>query len=108
MVKNVQYKIGHLVVLKVFSENYIQVGRILKVVIRKGEVFLLVRRYECVRSSYRYFDGLPVDIAVINFTSVCDYKPLICRSDEECPKFLLHHHLPFVPFETDSSQMKTV
>jgi hypothetical protein len=96
VVRSTKYRTGQIVILKVESDDVIQAGRILKIVVRRGKVFFLVRRYDCARGKFRYFDALPVDLALVKYSSVRDYKPLICRSDEECPKFLLHHHLPVV------------
>jgi hypothetical protein len=96
-IKNTLYKVGHLVVTKVESDNVLQVGKILKIVIRNNVVYLLLKGYECARTKFQYFDAYPLNIGLVRYSSVFDYKPLICRTDEECPRFFLHHHLPFVP-----------
>ncbi len=41
--------------------------------------------------------SLPSYLALGWWNILCDYKPLICRSNEECPSFFLRHHIPFVP-----------
>lgn len=96
-IKNTLYKVGHLVVTKVESDNVLQVGKILKIVVRRNEVYLLLKHYESARTKFQYFDAYPLNIGLVKYDSVCDYKPLVCRTEEECPRFLLHHHLPFVP-----------
>jgi len=94
IVKNTKYKIGHFVVTNVVSENVLEAGCIMKIVVRHGHVYLLLKRYECARTKFRYFDAYPMDMALVKYSSICDFKPLIGRSEEECPRFLLHHHLP--------------
>ena len=94
IVKNTLYKVGHLVVRRVESDNVIEVGKILKIVVRNSEVLLLMTRFECARTRFNYFDAHPLDIVLESYSTVCDFKPLICRAVEECPRFLLHHHIP--------------
>jgi len=97
LVKNTKYRVGHLLVTRVESDNVLQVGSILKIVVRQGVIHFLVKRYECARARFRYFDCLPIDIGFVKYSSIWDYKPLIRRSSGECPVFLLHHHLPSRP-----------
>jgi hypothetical protein len=94
VVKSTLYRVGHVVITEVQSEDVLQAGEILKIVVRQGRVFLLVKLYACARARFRYFDCLPKNIALVRWSTLCDYKPLIRRSSEECPRFLLHHHLP--------------
>jgi hypothetical protein len=97
IVKNTKYRVGHLVVTSVESENVLEVGCILQIVVRHREVLFLVTRYECGRTRFRYFDAHPLDVCLVKYSSLRDYKPLIRRGAEECPRFLLHHHLPTMP-----------
>jgi hypothetical protein len=101
VVKNTNYKVGHFVVTKVYSENVLEAGCIMKIVVRQGHVYLLLKRYDCARAKFRYFDAYPLDIALVKYSTIQDYKPLISRSAEECPRFLLHHHLPSLPLTPD-------
>jgi hypothetical protein len=96
LVKNTLYKIGHLVVTKVESDNVLQVGKIMMFVVRHNEPHLLITRYECARTKFRYFDAHPLDVVLVKYSSIRDFKPLICRTSEECPRFVLHHHLPYL------------
>jgi hypothetical protein len=96
-IKNTLYKVGHLVVTRVESDNVLQVGKILKIVVRLNKVYLLLKKYESARTKFRYFNAFPISIGLVKYSSISDYKPLICRTNEECPRFFLHHHIPCVP-----------
>lgn len=97
VIKNTKYRVGQIVVTKVESDAVLEAGKIMKIVVRANEVYLLLTRYECARTNFMYFDAFPLDIVLVKYSSLCDYKPLVCRAGgegDEYPRFLLHHHLP--------------
>lgn len=95
IVKNTLYRVGHLIVTKVISDNMVNVGLIKKIVVKANKLYFLVDLHECARRPLGYFDAKPLKIqTLIIYSSLQSYKPLIRRTEEQCFSFLLHHHLP--------------
>jgi hypothetical protein len=90
-----EYSAGNIVVMEVFSSDVIRVGVILRVVLRRGQLFFLVSLHEAARNRFGFFDSLPCNqVTVVNADLLADYKPLVKRGDYLCFPFILHHHLP--------------
>jgi hypothetical protein len=88
------YKTGFLVITKMYSPDVIEVGEILKIILRKGSVLLLLLLSDAARNSLGFFQALPKDTAsLISYDSLVDYKPIIKRGDQSCYPFVLHHHV---------------
>ena len=89
-----KYRTGFLVICKAFSEDVMQVGEILKVILRKNTLMFLVTLSEAVRNELGFFESLPSDtVSVIKYDSLADYKPIIKRADNATFPFVLHHHV---------------
>jgi hypothetical protein len=96
--KGTKYHTGQIVVTKVVSKDVLEVGEIQKIVVRQNSVFFLLSLYSAARNRFRYFESLPKNqVALVAYTKLADYKPLVKRSSNLCFSFLLHHHLPSVP-----------
>jgi hypothetical protein len=94
------YRTGFLVITKVHSSEVIEVGEILKIVLRKDRVLLLLMLSDASRNNLGFFEALPKDtVTLASFESLLDYKPIIKRGDNICYPFVLHHHVCPPPFE---------
>jgi hypothetical protein len=90
-VNNTEYRLGMLVVLAVSSQDGVTVGWIKKIIIRGKEVFFYVISRKCIRNNLQYFEsvgGRP-NHAVIGFSELRSYKPLIPRGTENSFVFFL-------------------
>lgn len=95
IVKNTLFKIGHLVVTAVESDNVIQVGRIIKVVVRGKDICFLLSNYDAARTRFKFFEVISLKrVSLVRYSSIVDYKPLIGMGKDDDFKFVLHHHLP--------------
>jgi hypothetical protein len=94
------YRTGFIIITKVFSEDVLQVGEILKIVVRKNSVQFLVLQSEAARNKLGFFESLPSDrVALASYKTLEDYKPLIKRADNVCYPFVLHHHVVPLPLD---------
>lgn len=94
-VRGTKYRAGHVVVIKVHSSDVLEVGTILKVVLRKTIVLFLVSLSEAARTKLGFFETLPSNIVdLVQYEQLADFKPLIKRGDNACFPFVLHHHVP--------------
>ena len=96
MIRGTTYRAGFVVITKVFSPDVLQVGEILKIVVRKNRVLFLVILSEAARNHLGFFESLPLDtgtVALASYKNLGDYKPLIKRADNVCYPFVLHHHV---------------
>jgi hypothetical protein len=88
------YRTGYVVITKVFSDDVLQVGEILKIIERKNSVQFLVLQSEAARNKLGFFESLPSNtVALAKYENLSDYKPIIKRADNECYPFVLHHHV---------------
>jgi hypothetical protein len=96
--KGTLYHAGPIVVTKVHSQDVLEVGEIQNIVVRQSSIFFLVSLYNAARNRFKYFESLPTNkVAMVAYTKLADYKPLVKRSNNLCFPFVLHHHLPSVP-----------
>jgi hypothetical protein len=95
VVKGTDYNVGHVVITKVHSSDVLQVGTILKVVMRQTSVLFLVELSEAARNKLGFFETLPSDtVELVDYNNLADYKPVIKRGSNKCYPFVLHHHVP--------------
>lgn len=100
LIRGTCYRTGFLVITKVFSEDVLHVGEVLKIVLRKNKVMFLILVSEAARNKLGFFDSLPSDtVALASYDALADYKPLIKRADNTCFPFALHHHVGPPPFD---------
>ncbi len=100
VIRGTTYRVGFVVITKVYSPDVLQVGEIIKIVIRKSRVLFLVILSEAARNQLGFFESLPLDtVAVTSYKTLGDYKPIMKRADNVCYPFVLHHHV--VPFPGD-------
>jgi hypothetical protein len=94
-IKGTDYKVGHVVVTKIHSSDVLQVGTILKVVMRKTSLLFLVQLSDAARTKLGFFETLPLDtVDLVDYEKLADYKPVIKRGNNRCFPFVLHHHIP--------------
>jgi hypothetical protein len=94
VIRGTCYRAGFLLITKVFSEDVLQVGEVLKIVLRKDNVMFLVMQSEAARNSLGFFEALPSEtVALASYEALADYKPIIKRADNVCYPFVLHHHV---------------
>jgi hypothetical protein len=97
IIKGTDYKVGHVVVTKIYSSDVLQVGTILKVVMRQTSLLFLVQLSEAARTKLGFFESLPSDtVELVDYKELADYKPVIKRGNNKCFPFVLHHHIPTV------------
>ena len=95
VVYGTKYCIGQIVVTKVFSQEKIEVGDILQVVVRSGKVHFLVTLHDAARNYFRYFETVPQRrVGLVSLEKLSDYKPLVKRGSNTYFAFVLHHHVP--------------
>ena len=100
VIRGTTYRAGFLLVTKVFSEDVLQMGEIVKVVLRKTDVLLLVMLSEAARTDLGFFEALPSEsLALVSYDSLADYKPIIKRGDSYTYPFVLHHHVSPPPVD---------
>jgi hypothetical protein len=100
VISGTTYRPGFIVITKVISSDVLEVGEILKTVVRENCVFCLLLLSEAARNHLGFFEALPSDkVTLVEFKNLADYKPLIKRADSVCFPFVLHHHVVTPPFE---------
>jgi hypothetical protein len=88
------YRLGYIVITKVISGDVIEVGEILKIVLRRGRVHILHMISDAARNKFGVFEALPRETAaLVSFNNLADYKPIIKRGDSQVFPFVLHHHV---------------
>jgi hypothetical protein len=93
--KGTSYSEGQILVIKAHSADVLEVGLIMKIVIRKDTLLFLVSVHDAARNRFRFFQSLPAEkVDIVNFENLADYKPLVRRGDNICFPFILHHHIP--------------
>ena len=94
------YRAGFLVITKVVNEDMLEVGEIIKIVMRKNSVMFLVIMSEAARNCLGFSESHPSNIVALSaYDSLGDYKPIIKRADNICFPFVLHHHVVPVPLD---------
>ncbi len=94
IIRGTKYKIGNVLITKVFSCDVLQVGTVIKVVMRKSSVFFLVLLSDAARNKLGFFETLPTDsVTLIEYQQLADFKPIFKRGNNKCFPFVLHHHL---------------
>jgi hypothetical protein len=102
LIRGTTYRPGFIVITKVFSSDVLEVGEILKIVLRKGRVLLLVMLSDAARNTLGFFEALPKDtVAMASYEALVDYKPIVKRGDTKCYPFVLHHHVGPPPFDDE-------
>jgi hypothetical protein len=92
VIRGTTYRTGNIVITQVFSCDILEVGTILKVVVRKNSVRFLVLLGEAVRHRLGFFETLPSNtVCLKHYKSLGDFKPLFRRGDNACFPFVLHH-----------------
>lgn len=100
VIRGTTYRAGFLVINKVFTQDVLQIGEIVTIVLRKSEVLMLVMLSEAARNKLGFFEALPSETAaLVSYNSLADYKPIIKRANSTCYPFILHHHVGHPPFE---------
>jgi len=100
VIRGTTYRAGFLVVTKVFCEDVLEVGEIVKIVLRKSSLHMLVLLSEAARNNLGFFEALPKESAsLVTYDSLGDYKPIIKRGDGVIFPFVLHHHVGPPPFD---------
>jgi hypothetical protein len=98
VIRGTCYRAGFLVITKVVNEDLLEVGEIIKIVMRKNTVRFLVIMSEAARNCLGFFDSLPSNtVALAAYDSLGDYKPIIKRADNSSFPFVLHHHVVPLP-----------
>ena len=98
VVRGTTYRAGFLVITKVLSEDVLQVGEILKIVLRKMDVLMMVILSMAARNSLGFFEALPSEtVSLVSIDDLMDYKPIIKRGDSCTFPFVLHHHVGPLP-----------
>jgi hypothetical protein len=94
VIRGTQYKVGFIVITKVFSDDVLEVGDILKIVVRNNNVMFLVLLSEAARNKLGFFESVPSGtVTLARYQTLGDYKPIIKRADNACFPFVLHHHV---------------
>lgn len=94
-VHNTVYKVGYIVVLKADCENYLDVGVLLKVVLRGSNLFFLTELHKARKNSFDIFETVPLGkIHLVPYSSLVDHKPLFMREEGDNFTFVLHHRFP--------------
>ena len=92
-----RYKVEDVVVLKIHNSDFIEVGIVLQILIKKGEVFFIVNKYRAIRDEvFNFFETLNYDeesFHTVNVDDLEDAKPLVKNGVYEKFRFTLHHHL---------------
>jgi len=100
VISGTTYRAGFLVITKVFSEDVIEVGEIVKIVLRKSDVMMLVTLSKAARNTLGFFEALPSEaVSLLSYDSLMDYKPIIKRGDSYTYPFVLHHHVSPPPVD---------
>ncbi len=100
VISGTTYRTGFLVITKVFSEDVLEVGEIVKIVLRKSDVMLLVMLSKAARNNLGFFEALPSEaVSLLSYDSLMDYKPIIKRGDSYTYPFVLHHHVGLPPYD---------
>jgi len=98
VISGTTYRAGFLVITKVFSEDVLEVGEIVKIVLRESDVMMLVMLSNAARNNLGFFEALPSEaVFLLSYDSLMDYKPIIKRGDSSTYPFLLHHHVGLPP-----------
>lgn len=95
LVRSTEYKTNQLVVLKVFSQDALQVGWVKKIIVRGNKVVFLVVKSICVRRELRYFCTYSRDSSMssVSYSELVSFKPLIPRGSEVSFLFFLYGKL---------------
>ena len=92
-----RYKVEDVVVLKIHNSDFIEVGIVLQIIIKKGEVFFIVNKYRAIRDEvFNFFETVNYDEETfhsVNVDDLEDAKPLVKNGVYERFRFTLHHHL---------------
>jgi len=100
LIRGTTYRPGFIVITKAISPDVLEVGEILKIVLRKQAVLFLVMLSDAARNSLGFFEALPKDkVALAFYESLADFKPIIKRGDSACYPFVIHHHVGPQPFD---------
>jgi hypothetical protein len=66
----------------VISPDVLEVGEVLKIVFRNGEVLFLLLLSDAARNNLDFFEALPREqVTLTSFEALADYKPIIKRGD---------------------------
>jgi len=94
VIRGTTYRVGFLVITKVITDEVIQVGEILKIVLRKNQLLMLVMISDAARNNLGFFEALPSGtVALLPYDSLADYKPIMKRANNLSYPFVLHHHV---------------
>jgi ketopantoate hydroxymethyltransferase len=94
------YRVGQLVVTKVYSADVLVVGDILRFVVRNDSLLLVISVHDAIRHQFQFFQACPRGLTeIVDYKNLADYKPLIKRDASTCFRFFLHHHIPTPPYE---------
>ena len=94
-----KYEKGNLVVMEVIEdEEEVKVGAIETIVVKKSEVYLVMKTYNAVKMDLGYYQtvGIGVELVFIDVKNLADFKPLIKHGTTLNFAFVLHHHLSFI------------
>jgi len=94
VIRGTTYRVGFVVITKVITDDVLQVGEILKIVLRKSQLLMMVMLSDAVRNNLGFFEALPSGtVGLLPYDSLADYKPIIKRANNFCYPFVLHHHV---------------
>ena len=91
-----KYQKNDLVVLQVLEDgDFLRVGLIVKIVIKRGHVFFVLRKFDAVKEKLGYYQSLPavVEYSFAEAGSLVDPKPLIRHGTDLKFQFVLHHNV---------------
>ena len=94
-IRGTEYMVNYIVITKVLSADVLEVGTILKAVLKKTSVLFLVEVSDAARTGLGFFETLPSNtVHLIDHQELADFKPIIKRGANKCFPFVLHHHIP--------------
>jgi hypothetical protein len=59
VIRGTTYRVGCVVITKVITDDVLQVGEILKIVLRKSQLLMMVMLSDAVRNNLGFFEALP-------------------------------------------------
>jgi hypothetical protein len=59
VIRGTTYRVGFVVITKVITDDVLQVGEILKIVLRKSQLLMMVMLSDAVRNNLGFFEALP-------------------------------------------------
>ena len=95
--KERSYKEGLVVVLSRKDQLEMTVGVIKSILVKKQEIYLVVRRSNVVQTYLKVFktESVEDNLVFVNIKNLKDTYPLLKRGSDEKYYIILHHHVSF-------------